>query len=223
MLGSAAAPPACQEGWLGAEDEQLRFVGFGQVDMGRLVWSRQHDVCLVAEDSLEEDKLHLYKIRVPAEFLANKGKRGILAAIAFDPPVRASRKEYLSRGTMRIELLHGLTDDEVETYRARYQGPNPPSLPARNDLSPNPPRTKLDKSTLQVRSLSWTRSPQLKIPSDATDPVIHVLVTCQRRFSSGADPRQRYGLVVRFWHADRQVQLHQRLTVRVRTVVRVRV
>ena len=222
LLGSATVSPTCPAGWLGSEDEKLRYVGFGQVDMRRLVWSQQHDVCLIAEDNIEEDRLHLYKIRVPNEFLTSRGNRGIVAAVAFDPPVRASRKEYLAR-TMRIELLHGLTDDEVETYRARFQGRNPPKLPARNDLSPRPPGTKLDKSTLQVRSLSWTRSPQLKTPSDATNPVIHVLLTCQRRFPSGVEPRQRYGLVVRFWHEDREVQLHQRLITRVRTVARVRV
>lgn len=222
MLGSAATPLPCDPEWLGSTDNQLRVVGYGKLDSERVLWSCEREVCLVAEDSLEEDRLHIYRIQVPTEFAETKGIRGIVVALAYDPPVRASRKEYMSR-TMRVELLHGLTEDQVEEYRAHHQGGNPLRLPGANDLNPDPSRTKTERSTLQVRSKCWRIKPQLKSAPGVSEAVVHVLVTCQRRFLSGEDPKQRYGLVVRFWHKNQQVQLHTRLRARVRTVARVRV
>lgn len=222
LLGSAATSPSCGPEWLGSVDNRLRAIGYGEFDSERVLWSCERDVCLVAEDSLEEDKLHIYRIQVPQEFAETRGERGIVVALAYDPPVRASRKEYMSR-TMRVELLHGLTEDQVEEYRAQHQGDDPPSLPGTNDLNPDPPRTKAERSTLQVRTKCWRNKPRLKSTPGGSEAVVHVLVTCQRRFPSGEDPKQKYGLAVRFWHKAQGVRLHTNLRTRVRAVARVRV
>ncbi|MCA9167402.1 MAG: S8 family peptidase [Planctomycetales bacterium] len=220
MLGSAAAHPGCDEGWLGSEAERLRLIGNGIVDLEGGLWSHDPDSFLVADDSLEEDKLHFYRIRIPDEFVTPKGRRGITIALAFDPPVRSSRKEYLAR-TMRFELLHGLTADEIENFRAAYDGDNAPSLPQKNIIDLRPPSTWLHWSTLQVRTKSWSQKPSIKIPNGGSEPEVYVVVTCQHRFPTGLDLEQRYGLVVRFWHEGEHVQLYQKLRARVRTVTRI--
>ena len=222
FVGSVAVPPPCEPEWIEDEGNRIRVVGNGVPDVQRFLWSRQDEVCLLAEDELQEDKLHLYRIRVPDAFLRPRGDRGITVSLAFDPPVRASRRDYLSR-TMRIELLHGLTGDQVEEFRAANSSEHPPSLPSANILEARPPVTWLGWSTLQVRRRSWKQRPQIKIPDGGAEPEVFALVTCQRRFPTGVDPKQRYALVVRFWHKGEQVQIYQPLRSRVRVVTRVRV
>ncbi|MFW6106660.1 MAG: S8 family peptidase [bacterium] len=222
ILGTGICPADFQVQWLADESERLRACGYGVLDLRRALWSVERDVCLPAEDRLEENHLHIYRVGVPEDFLEKRGRRGITAALAYDPPVRASRRDYLGR-TITIDVLHGLTEDEVETYRAHRPGESPPRLPGRNDLTPEPARTKLERSTLQVRSKSWTRRPRIRANGEGGSAIIHVLVMCRQRFPTGEDPQQSYALAVRFWHEDDSAQIHAQLRARVRTVSRVRV
>lgn len=222
VLGTAVCPADFHLQWLGNENERLRACGYGVLDLHRALWSVERDVCLLSEDEVQENHLHIYRLEVPDDFLEKTGRRGIVAALAYDPPVRASRRDYLSR-TMTIDVLHGLTEEEVETYRAHQAGESPPRLPNRNDLAPEPARTKLERSTLQVRWKTWTRRPQLRGNGEGGSAIIHVLVTCRQRFPTGEDPRQSYALALRLWHEDESAQIHTQVRSRVRAVTRVRV
>ena len=62
------------------------------------------------------------KCRFRPAFISGSGERGVSVALAYDPPVRTSRRDYLGR-TMWIEVMKGLTRDEVIRYRTRYDGP----------------------------------------------------------------------------------------------------
>jgi hypothetical protein len=214
LVGSAVKAPPCGSDWLGNEETSRRLVGYGMCSVEELTWSRANRVRLIAEDSLEEDKLHVYRVPVPEAFLSTKGKRGITVALAYDPPVRASRREYLAR-TMWVEALHGLTTEEVERYRGNFTGPNPPSPPSGTLVDLQPAKTKAQWSTLQVRSREWQRAPSLRAPSGEDTPTIHLLVQCQKRFPTGLNTSQRYGLVVLFWHEVERVNLYQALRARV--------
>ena len=210
------------------EENALRLVGYGLCSEEDLIWSRANRVRLVAVDEVEEDKLHMYRVPVPEAFLTAKGKRGITVALAYDPPVRSSRREYLAR-TMWFEVLHGLTTDEVQEYRAQYnraqyKDKEPPKLPSGSQIDFRPPKTKLQWSTLQVRSRQWKSRPHFRVPNGEEEPVLHLLVGCQQRFQTGLDPKQRYGVAVLFWHEGEHVELYQALQNRIRIpVTRIRV
>ncbi|MBD2112551.1 MULTISPECIES: S8 family peptidase [Cyanophyceae] len=222
LVGSSAATPNCPEGWLGGEDEKLRLVGYGLCNVNELIWSRQNAVRLIAMDVLEEDKLHVYRVPIPDVFMTTRGRRGISVALAYDPPVRASRREYLAR-TLQVEVLQGLTTNEVETYRAKQDNQGDLSLPARAKLDLRPPRERLQWSTLQVRHRSWPRK-QFPVAEGESEPAVHVVVRCQQRFPTDDLP-QGYGLVATFWHESQQVELYQALRNRITvepTKIRVR-
>ena len=177
---------------------------------------------LVTEAELEEDKLHFYRIPVPPSFLSTKGARGIAVALAYDPPVRSSRKEYLAR-TMFVDVLQGLTTQEVALYRSRFLGAGqPPSPPSGAALGFRPPCTAPQWSTLQVRRIEWARAPRFRTDTNGNQN-LHVVVGCQRRFPTGLDTRQRYGLVINFWHAGEEARIYQELRAVIRQPVRVRV
>ncbi len=229
LLGVCAGVPPCGRDWLlDPKDmetwEKLRFVGYGQVAGDRTARSFQNDVCLLAEDGVVEDHWHIYAIGIPPAFLSGKGKRGLTVSLAYDPPVRASRRAYLAR-TMWVEVLKGLALDEVARYRSRYAGAEPPKLPKKKILDMRPPKSDVQWSTLQVRRSVWSQvSRSFPVARGQATPVLHVLVGCQKRFPSGEDPTQRYALAVRLWHSDASVKLHHQLRshVRVREVARIR-
>ena len=137
-------------------------------------------------------------------------------SLAYDPPVRASRREYLAR-TMWLEVLKGLALDEVIRY-----GPGSgklPSLPSSKPLDLMPAKTTLQWSTLQVRTKHWTCAPRLLIGGDGPDPILHILVGCQSRFAHGEATSQAYSIGVRRWHSGEHVDLYQEIQARVRVHV----
>jgi hypothetical protein len=204
------------------EGTSLRFVGYGRPILDRVVWSSEGSVQLVTESQIEEDKLHFYEIPVPPSFISGAGRRGITVALAYDPPVRSSRKEYLAR-TMTVDVLQGLTTQEAAHYKARFQGAGqPPTPPSGAALALRPPSTVLQWSTLQVRRIQWARPPRLRIAGQGNNN-LHVIVGCQKRFPTGLDFQQGYGLVVNFWHSGEEPRLYQELRALIRQPVRVRI
>jgi len=214
LVGSATIVPPCPPDWLDNEEEALRLIGYGMCSVEDLTWSKKNRVRLLAMDQLDLDRLHMYRVAIPEVFLATKGKRGITVALAYDPPVQASRKEYLAN-TMWIEALHGLTAEEVELYRGKNAAQDVDVLPPGKEIKLRPPKTELQWSTLQVRKIEWKSQPRLKIPNGETEPVIHFVVGCQRRFPTEFTYKQRYGLVVLLWHKSEQIELYQALRNRV--------
>ena len=222
LLGVCAETPPCGDIWLldpdGKDsDDKLRLSGFGLINAERVRTSLSNDTCLIASDEVEEDHWHVYELPVPPAFVGGGGKRGITVALAFDPPVRSSRRQYLAR-TMWLEVMKGLSSDEIIRYRRRYVAPEKaPPMRQSKLLALRPPKGDLQWSTLQVRRKTWTRAPKLPILAGGTEPVIHVLVGCQKRFPHGEAPGQRYSVAVRFWHSDIRVNLYQQIRTRVRT------
>jgi hypothetical protein len=231
VVASSTIVPPCGSAWLLDPDEneakeKLKLVGYGLPDVDRSVLSYDFDACLVADDEVEEEKFHVYEVEVPASFLAVRGRRGIAVALAYDPPARASRREYLAR-TMWVELLKKLSIEEIRRLRAKHTGEgDPDKLPPTKLIPLRPARTSAQWSTLQVRRIRWSRTPDLINPTDGRS-ILHVVVGCQRRFDTGLERSQRYGLALRFWHdgqrADLKLYDQLRTVVRVRAIVRARV
>lgn len=232
LLGACSVIPECPREWLLDPDgketwDKLRLVGYGALDVAQVERSLQHGAVLMAEDAVAEDNWHVYSVKVPPAFFEGRGRRGIVVSVAYDPPVRASRKDYLAR-TMWVEVLKGISATEIAAFRGRRSGPDKaPTLPTKNVLDMRPAKGDVVWSTLQVRRAEWTRAPRLPLLDGESDPSIHILVGCQQRFSHGEGPDQWYGLATRFWHEDTTVEIHQQLQlqnrVRPRVSVRARV
>lgn len=227
LLGARAEVPDSMAEWVQDPQhmepwEKLRLVGYGVFSEDHIDYSANNDTCLIAEDAVTEDRWHIYTVPVPPSFLSTRGKRGLSVAIAYDPPVRANRREYLSR-TMWVEVLKGLTVREIEDFRGHYSGEgDAPILPRRAVLNLRPTKELLQWSTLQVRRKIWSRSPRINQINGHDTPVLHIVIGSKRRFSSGEDPSQRYALAVRFWHESERVSIYQELRERIRIRVTAR-
>ena len=226
LLGVCAESPPCGHDWLLDPErketwDKLRLSGYGMVDVERVRASLSNDICLIAASEVQEDHWHAYSVPVPPAFRSGSGLRGIVLALAFDPPVRSSRREYLSR-TMWIEVAKGLDTAGLEAYRAPHKGPGDAlRIPQSKLLALRPATTALHWSTLQVRRKTWKRAPSLPTAAGDEEPELRVLVGCQLRFPHGEGNQQRYSVAVRLWHSDARVDLYNEVRNRVRERERV--
>lgn len=204
------------------EARVLKSAGYGLPDPERASFSTDHRVTLFSQDRVQEDYFHLYELELPDEFITRRGRRGIRVSLAYDPPVRGTRKEYLGR-TMWFKVYRGLTSDAIVGAMSRAAGSGAlPSLPSANEFKPRPPYTSLQWSTAQSALFEGRQQRSFDYRNtDASPAVIHVLVGCQSRFSS--DPinlHQDYALALSLEHSDETIRLHQ--TVRQRVSQRIR-
>lgn len=89
-----------------------RLGGYGRPDAARAAHSSDHRVVLLAEAAIPLDEVHLYRVPVPSSFFDPGGFRKLAVALAYDPPVRATRLEYLA-SNMHVNVYRGLELDEV--------------------------------------------------------------------------------------------------------------
>jgi hypothetical protein len=230
LAAHGAVLPAAAVDWLGADqtDAQatrriLRTVGYGRPNPYRCCFSDNNRAVLYAEDELAEKCFHLYGFELPSEFLDMKGTRCIRVTLAYDPPVRGTRLEYLSR-TMTLRLYRGLSTGRLQQVLAKSEGDiEAAELPASVQRLPSP--TLVEWSTLQsleCRSRG-IRSFQNPDDNESTRGIWHVLVACKHRFpTEETDQRQRYALVMSLEHSDDTVQVYQPLQVQVTERARAR-
>jgi hypothetical protein len=220
LATSGAVVPVAGEGWLGqgwsdaqANRRVLRTLGYGKPEPYRSCYSDKNRAVLYAEDALAERCFHLYRFELPAEFLETRGTRCIRLALAYDPPVRGTRLEYMSR-TMTLQLFRGVTDGQIQNALADLDG----------DAAavPLPDRTKrLEPQIYEWSTVQCAESRSKDIRSflcadddEGSRSVWHVLVGCKHRFPTPetAEP-QRYALVLSVEHSDERVQVYQPLRV----------
>ncbi|QEW23556.1 type VII secretion-associated serine protease mycosin (plasmid) [Marinibacterium anthonyi] len=210
MANSARVPEATQRrlgGIIEAERDQIH--GNGVVNPATATFSDDHRVVLYAEDSLGMDQFAVYQVPIPAEFQGN-GPRWIHVSLAFDPPVRRTRAEYV--GTrMNFRLIRGCTADQVFEHFRSHTGEDTeaPEMAGRFNCGLNPGPQRRDRNTLQTASVKFTQD----TAQYGTD--YFLAVRCVGGWAADQEVRQRYAIVVELEH-EAQVELYARVQQRVR-------
>ena len=210
LLAGASAIPEETSDRLRAMDakEMASIVGNGVVDPSKAAYSDDHRVIYFADDVLNIDRFAIYRIPIPAEFQTG-GKRTIRVSLAYDPPVRRTRAEYL--GTkMDFRLIRGCPADHIsEHYRSHAgQDTTHPDLQPKYDCDLKPNKTQRAGNTLQTGSISFTK--------DTVDygNEYHLVVRCIGGWATD-EVQQRFAVVVELEH-QAGIQLYARLRARAR-------
>jgi hypothetical protein len=182
------------------------------------MYSQEHRVVLVAEDSIPDDGLHLYEVELPEDFITTTGRRRVRVTLAYDPPVRGTRREYLVRN-MSFRLYRKRTAEDI--LKAAKSGSS--EMPSADSVECRPTATTLQWSTVQSAVFRAERSTALNyLVGPEKRPIWHVLVTSMRRIGENPLPPQPYALVLSLEHDDPRVRLHHAIRTRVQ-VPRIRV
>jgi hypothetical protein len=203
LLASSAALPQPAENrirQMHGEDGIRRVYGYGAIDEDVLFDSADRRVTMVAQATIPLDTLAIYEVPSPLEFRTASGRKKVIVTLAFDPPVRRRRIDYLG-AKMDYALIRGKTVDEiVEAYRQlnadeqrhfKNSGIKPQGAfqgAFRCNLQPGP-RT-LETSTLQ-RS-EWTFEREANDYGDSW----YLVVRAQRTWAPATFTDQRFAVTV---------------------------
>ncbi|MFC5531013.1 S8 family peptidase [Cohnella yongneupensis] len=206
----------------------LRTMGYGRPSLSH-IWSQNNKVTLYAEEVLTLNSFHLYNIIVPPNFLNGRFEKSISISLAYDPPVRLSRKTYTSN-RLWFEVYKGLSVAQLEQFRRTRQIGDEdelPTVPKANRTKFLPGYQSLQNSTVQLRTWKKGRTggaDLFKIPVGGNEPTITILVAGKEQFPhpDGQDS-QKYALVITFEAQSPEIDLYTQIQQRIRTRTRVRV
>jgi hypothetical protein len=203
LLASSAALPQPAEDrirQMHGEDGIRRVYGYGAIDEDVLFDSADRRVTMIAQAAMPLDTFVIYEVPSPTEFRTAVGRKRVIVTLAYDPPVRRRRIDYLGV-RMGCSLIRGKTLDEiVEAYRqlsqqervsARQSGDGVQGefkSPFKCGLEPGP-RT-LQSSTLQRSEWTFTR--------EGTDygESWYLVVRSQRTWAPETFTEQRFAATV---------------------------
>jgi subtilisin family serine protease len=195
---------------LGA-DAQRACLGYGVPDVARALNSEERRVVLVADgQELATDQFALYRVPLPKEFQTTKGVRHIRVSLAFDPPVRHTRLEYLGL-RLNYHLIRGMRPEAIfEHFRHRTKEEQPFEKLVGSAKCPlDPSRDLRSTSTLQKSTMTMQRN------VDHYGDDYYLAVFAERRWAGEEITHQRFAVAVELEHEE-QVNIHQPLRVRLR-------
>jgi hypothetical protein len=179
--------------------------GLGVSNATYAVSSDDGRVVLFAEDELPLDHFAVFEVLIPTEFQTTKGSREIKVALAFDPPVRHTRADYLGV-TMGWRLLRGTNESDVfDQFRkwTKDEG-KPPKFPQKFICPTDIGSDLREGATLQVAT--YKRKTDISAYGDK----YYVAVWCSRRWAPSSVETQKYALSVQLRH-ENVISLYQTL------------
>lgn len=216
---SARRPAAASD--VVSEHRRAARYGLGLPDTERATDSGQRRATMTYDGAIAVDDVQIHPVPVPEVFRRGSGgERSLTISLAFDPPVRRQRREYLAAG-MQIDLYRSIELAELQDI-LRQQDPDDPQEPIRDRRRPPlvPGSNALLNSTSQVRSWSARNT----FVDDGE--VFYVTVTHRAATWARNDPgyqSQRYALAVALEDQHlQQADLRQLLTVQVKLPARIR-
>lgn len=203
--------------------KHLRLVGYGLPDERRAVESLDNRAVMIFDGEIQTDTSVIHPIPMPEEFARGKSDRTIAVALAYDPPTRRFRREYLA-ARMRVDLYRAISVAELQAIMQKQApGIDRLSLPSdrRRVKHLKPSSDAVLRSTLQVRR--WRASAATSLDPSDGDTYYLVVTHVSEPWASLAEQRydrQRYGLAIELEDRGRQqINILDRIRDRTRATV----
>ncbi len=208
----------------GTHNERLRsrlhMVGHGTPTVDGARFSRGDRVVLIAEGTLEVDKVVLYEFPLPESFFETGGLRTIDLAVCFDPLTRYRRKDYtgsrlfpyvfFGQTVESITAVLAAADmDELETEADEETESTAGTLASLKPLTFRP-STAMSSDSANIL-MRWNRPQRL----DATLPRVgHLAIRSTSRWSP-AGTEDPFAVALALGHNRNDVDLHAELRARI--------
>ena len=195
------------------EMAERALLGYGRPSIPRACESTSHRVILVAEENISINGVHIFEIPVPSSFYSSGGKRGLDIALAYSPPTRVRRLDYMA-SHMEYHVAKGLPLEEVENIFAD-SGEEAVTTPSK--LGSN--RVELDPTvTARSRGANQLGRKVFHQRLDHSDnPMFLVVRNINRWDDDGSE--QSYALAVALWRDENHPELHAELQEELEVVI----
>jgi hypothetical protein len=219
LANSASVPEAAARRIEPIEGDKgiLRTCGYGLPDAELALESGDRRVTLIAQGRIEIDTFILFEIPVPDIFRNAHGRKKIIASLAFDPPVRRRRAEYLGV-EMGMNLVRGKTPEEiVAAYRSLTREERtdaPAALQSPHKCALLPKARAVETSTLQRREWAFSRT------NDLYGDIYYLMILARRNWAPPEVHDQDFGIAVTI--AANEPRLYNQVQLRVRARERIR-
>lgn len=151
---------------------------FGVPSADRVLESVGNSVIFVYEGEMATNSHLAIELPIPEQFATGNSQREVRVALAFDPPTRRSRREYVA-GNMVFELIHRESLASIQaafakqpTEKEREANPALTFVPAMKGRNLTPPKTRFKSSTVMCREYSNPHKGW-----DPDDQVYHLVIT----------------------------------------------
>jgi subtilisin family serine protease len=202
------------------EDFIPHVCGYGMVDEELALESSDRRITLVAQGKITIDTFQIFQVPVPEEFQDDSRSKKIIVALAYDPPVRRRRAQYLGVDMCSYLFRNKSVDEIVEAYRAitkkeRKSKSVPGAFKDSSKCKLSPGVKALGTSTLQ--RAEWTSRTRLQ-DSDT----FHLLVRADRNWAPSEITEQDFGVAVALESNNPLLYgvIRERIPVRQRTRLR---
>ena len=87
-------PPQDPKRWSARRDTVSKLLGYGSVDVSRVISGDHNRITLLADDLILHDKLHEYRLPIPQSMLRSKDLRAITITLAWSTPISPLSIDY---------------------------------------------------------------------------------------------------------------------------------
>lgn len=219
LANHATIPPACYQAFPKNLLDHVRdVVGYGKVDEDTLFRSAEYEVVLLAEDTIVNDAHQFYELPLPESFLrSNRSLRQVRVTLAYSPPVRTTRIDYLAT-KISFRLVKGKSLDEVQRHFNQALKKEVKCIPDASQSNREITSEKREKGTLQSSIWRFKQlSPGYKW---------FVVVTRQDKDWGNAlcAEMEEYAMVVTVSDRENQrAQLYTQIQTRIKEQIRTRI
>ncbi len=213
LIANSAEIPEITKARFESEEDIQKLYGYGLPDEERALFSTDNRVLLMAEDVIATDVIHIYEIPIPDVFRITKGERKITICLAYDPPVRHTRKDYIGVN-MEFRLIRGRTTSQIFDWYSEHRVDETDPIPPRYNCNLQPTIKKRGGGTLYKATFRFSQNRALE---DYPGDVFHLLVKSKKGWaSSDIFPNQRYAVTVSIEHLGVQIDFYNILRSQVR-------
>jgi hypothetical protein len=227
LVASAQVPPAVTAlvGFTSASQKEqvLQLCGYGKPNLEQALYSTERRVTLFTEEQIALDHFHLYTIPFPEAFKTLRGRRRVTVTLAFDPPVRRTRRDYIGC-RMSFKLFKDIPLATIVEHYEKLQGSPASDTQRRTDAPPDidlwPGVQARHAGTVQKGSWEMKRRPA------CDEETLLLAVWCENRWALESEEMQRYALVVSLEHlGDSEIDLYNLIQARIQqpALTRIRV
>ena len=206
------------------EHAPIKVCGYGLPSETDAIQSRDRRVTMVYQGSIQIDRFDTFHVPIPDIFRDARGTRKVIVSLAYDPPVRRRRLDYLGV-EMDVFMIRGKTTKEVYQafgkLRPDEDAENAITGSARMPLEPkaNPRNSGYSrkKSTLQRCECVMKRPER---PDVDYGNEYHLVVRCERKWAPSEIETQDFAVAVTLCAED--PDLYNQVALRIRQRIRAR-